>query len=185
MNCKIIRLCEKDVCNMAKAEKRCFSHPWSENALLGEIKSSFSDFFGAFCEDEFAGYIGGRTVAGETEIFNVAVLPEFRRKGIGKALIEEFIKTADVVVTGEGRLDGQSVMGKAPVGVAKIAKKHGKRVIAFSGCIGDNARACNEYIDAYFPIVPRPCSLEEAMQKENAFENLKNTAEQVFRLIKV
>ncbi|MBE6881832.1 MAG: ribosomal protein S18-alanine N-acetyltransferase [Oscillospiraceae bacterium] len=94
MNCKIIRLCEKDVCNMAKAEKSCFSHPWSENALLGEIKSSFSDFFGAFCEDEFAGYIGGRTVAGETEIFNVAVLPEFRRKGIGKALIEEFIKTA-------------------------------------------------------------------------------------------
>ncbi|MBQ6801946.1 MAG: ribosomal protein S18-alanine N-acetyltransferase [Oscillospiraceae bacterium] len=79
MNCKIIRLCEKDVCNMAKAKKR---------------KSSFSDFFGAFCEDEFAGYIGGRTVAGETEIFNVAVLPEFRRKGIGKALIEEFIKTA-------------------------------------------------------------------------------------------
>lgn len=94
MNCKIIRLCEKDVCNMAKAEKSCFSHPWSEKALLGEIKSSFSDFFGAFYEDEFAGYIGGRTVAGETEIFNVAVLPEFRRKGIGKALIEEFIKTA-------------------------------------------------------------------------------------------
>lgn len=99
--------------------------------------------------------------------------------------LEEYIKNADVVVTGEGRLDGQSVMGKAPVGVAKLAKKHGKRVIAFSGCIGDNARACNEYIDAYFPIVPRPCSLEEAMQRENAFENLKNTAEQVFRLIKV
>lgn len=94
MNCEIIRLSEKDIPNMAKAEKLCFSHPWSESALAGEIKSQFSDFFGAFCEGEFAGYIGGRTVVGETEIFNVAVLPDFRRKGFGKMLIEEFIKAA-------------------------------------------------------------------------------------------
>lgn len=109
--------------------------------------------------------------------------------GIGLVMdatrLEEQIKSADLVVTGEGRLDSQSAMGKAPVGVARLAKAHGKRVIAFSGAVSDDANVCNrEGIDAFFPIVRRPCTLDEAMDKENAYKNLKNTAEQVFRLIK-
>ncbi len=98
--------------------------------------------------------------------------------------LEEYIKDADLVVTGEGRLDAQTVMGKAPVGVATLAKKHQKKVIAFSGCITDDAVLCNEHgIDAFFPIVPGAVSLEDAMNTENAYKNLKNTANQVFRLI--
>ena len=99
--------------------------------------------------------------------------------------LEKHIAEADVVVTGEGRLDGQSCMGKAPVGVAKLAKKYNKPVIAFSGCVTEDAYLCNEYgIDAFFPIVRKPCSLEEAMNVDNAYKNLKDTAVQVFRLIK-
>jgi len=99
--------------------------------------------------------------------------------------LEEHIKTADVVVTGEGRLDGQSAMGKAPVGVAKIAKKYGKKVVAFAGCVTDEAAECNKHgIDAFFPILRTPCTVERAMECDYAYENLKKTSEQVFRLLK-
>lgn len=102
---------------------------------------------------------------------------------IEKTGLEEKIKDADLVITGEGRLDGQSVMGKAPVGVAAVAKKYGKPVIALSGCVGKDARACNAHgIDDFFPILQAPCSLSEAMDEENAYSNLKNTAEQALRL---
>ncbi len=99
--------------------------------------------------------------------------------------LEEKLKNVDVVVTGEGRLDGQSCMGKAPVGVAKTAKKYGKPVLAFSGCVTTDARLCNEHgIDAFFPIVRTPCTLQEAMDVKNAFNNFADTAEQAFRLMK-
>ena len=98
--------------------------------------------------------------------------------------LEEKIKAADIVVTGEGRLDGQSCMGKAPIGVARLAKKYGKSVIAFSGCVTDDARLTNDHgIDAFFPIVKRPCTLLEAMNVDTAYKNLADTAEQVFRII--
>ena len=97
--------------------------------------------------------------------------------------LEEKIKTADVVITGEGRLDEQTAMGKAPIGVAKIAKKYGKIVIAFAGSVTNDAVVCNQKgIDAYFPILRRIMTLEEAMKKNVAKENMVATAEQVFRL---
>ena len=88
------------------------------------------------------------------------------------------------MVTGEGRLDGQTVMGKAPIGVAKIAKKYGKQVVAFAGCVTEDAIACNEHgIDAFFPILRGVVTLEEAMNSDNARRNMAATVEQVFRLI--
>ncbi|HEN4518183.1 TPA: glycerate kinase [Streptococcus agalactiae] len=98
--------------------------------------------------------------------------------------IEKAISEADLVVTGEGRLDGQTVMGKAPIGVAKLAEKYGKKVVAFSGSVTEDAILCNQHgIDAFFPIVRRLISLDEAMSKEVAYKNMKETATQVFRLI--
>ena len=94
MSFEIIRLSEKDAAAAAEIEKLCFSHPWSEATMASEMKNQFSDFFGAFSEGKLAGYIGGRTIAGETEIFNVGVAPEFRRCGIGKSLVERFISAA-------------------------------------------------------------------------------------------
>ncbi len=98
--------------------------------------------------------------------------------------LEDYIKTADLVITGEGRLDGQTVMGKAPIGVAKLAKKYNKLVLAFSGCTTDDATLCNRHgIDAYFPILQTVTTLSEALSKPVAYKNLAKTAEQAFRLI--
>lgn len=99
--------------------------------------------------------------------------------------LEESVKDADIVVTGEGRLDNQTAMGKAPIGVAKLAKKYGAKVIAIAGCTTDDAVLCNEEgIDAYFAIVNKSMSLEEAMIKENAENNMINTSTQIFNLVK-
>ena len=92
MSFEIKKLSEESSAAVAEIEKLCFSHPWSEATVSSEIKSGFSDFFGAFSEEKLAGYIGGRTICGETEIFNVAVAPEFRRKGMADALIKKFIE---------------------------------------------------------------------------------------------
>lgn len=100
--------------------------------------------------------------------------------------LEEHIKKAALVITGEGRLDGQTIMGKAPIGVAALAKKHGKPVIAFSGCATPEARLCNEHgIDAFFPVLRQVVTLEEAMEKGTARQNLTDTAEQAMRLLKL
>lgn len=92
MSFEIKKLSEDSAFSVSEIEKICFSHPWSEATVKAEIKSSFADFFGVFEGEKLCGYIGGRTIAGETEIFNVAVLPEYRRKGLGKKLIEKFIE---------------------------------------------------------------------------------------------
>lgn len=98
--------------------------------------------------------------------------------------LEEEMKDADFVITGEGRLDSQTALGKAPIGVAHLAKKHDKKVLAFAGCLTPDAGVCNENgIDAFFPILRRVITVQEAMEKENARENMIRSVEQVFRLI--
>lgn len=98
--------------------------------------------------------------------------------------LEEELSGADVVVTGEGRLDFQTAMGKAPVGVARLAKKYNAKVIAFAGSVTKEATACNkEGIDAFFPILRGVCTLAEAMDPVAARNNITATVEQVFRLL--
>lgn len=119
----------------------------------------------------FISYLGAKLVPGIELILDVI---RFR----------EDVNAADIVVTGEGCLDLQTAMGKAPVGVAKEAKKHGCKVLAFAGSVTKEAIACNENgIDAFFPIVRGVCTLEEAMENETACTNLSDTVEQVFRLL--
>ena len=97
--------------------------------------------------------------------------------------LRDDVRDADLVITGEGQLDGQTVMGKAPIGVAKLSKEYGKPVLAFSGCVTKDASACNAAgIDAFFPILRSVVSLEEAMDVKNAAENMADTVEQAFRL---
>lgn len=97
--------------------------------------------------------------------------------------LRDDVKDADLVITGEGQLDGQTVMGKAPIGVAKLSKEYGKPVLAFSGCVAKDASACNAAgIDAFFPILRSVVSFEEAMDVKNAAENMTDTVEQAFRL---
>ena len=100
--------------------------------------------------------------------------------------LSEKMQGADLVITGEGRLDEQSAMGKAPIGVAKLAKTQGIPVIAFAGTVTEGAKACNQAgIDAYFPILREITTLEDAMNKENARRNLEDTVEQVIRLYRL
>ena len=97
----------------------------------------------------------------------------------------DFHKTlegADLVITGEGRMDGQSLSGKTPVGVARWAKQHDLPVIALCGSIGEGAEGVHEVgIDALFSVVPGVCSLEEALA--NGAENLERTGAQIGRLL--
>ena len=106
--------------------------------------------------------------------------------GLEETGLEKHIRDADLVITGEGRLDSQTIMGKAPAGVAELAKKYGKPVIALSGSAASDASVCNEYgIDAYFPALREIMTLDEAMDPKTAGMNLTDTAEQVFRLIHI
>ena len=121
----------------------------------------------------FKAFLGAELVPGVDLILN-------------ETRLENDVRDADVVITGEGRLDGQTVMGKAPIGVAKLAKRYGKRVLAFSGCVGDGVEAVNAAgIDAFFPILRRVVTLDEALEKNNAAVNLSSTVEQVFRILKL
>ena len=119
----------------------------------------------------FLSYIGAALTPGIELILNAV--------GLAQELSD-----ADVVVTGEGRLDFQTAMGKAPVGVARLAKKYHAKVIAFAGSVTKEASACNkEGIDAFFPILRSVCTLAEAMDPVNAKANITATTEQVFRLL--
>ena len=100
--------------------------------------------------------------------------------------LSEKMQGADLVITGEGRLDEQSAMGKAPIGVAKLAKTQGIPVIAFAGAVAEGAKSCNQAgIDAYFPILRGISTLEDAMKKETAKQNLADTVEQAMRLYRL
>ncbi len=133
-------------------------------------------------ETEGAGAAGGLGFAFLT--FLPAVLESGIQIVLEETHLEDYIRNADLVITGEGRLDKQTVMGKAPIGVARIAKKHNKRVLAFAGSVTPEATICNQHgIDAFFPILRSVVTLEEAMKTENAKKNMTDTVEQVFRLI--
>ncbi|ENM3752719.1 glycerate kinase [Vibrio cholerae] len=91
------------------------------------------------------------------------------------------VSDADLVITGEGRIDSQTVHGKTPMGVAKVAKRFDVPVLALCGCTDHNYQAVYQCgIDAVFAAVPRAMSLEDAL-KESDF-NLADLAENVARL---
>lgn len=136
-----------------------------------------------------AQYLGTGAAGGLGFAF-LAYTPAVLESGIEIVLkelkLEEDIKEADLVITGEGRLDEQTAMGKVPVGVASLAKKYQKPVIAFSGSVTPGARLCNEKgIDAYFPILRSIVTLDEAMERERAWNNMADTAEQAYRLFQI
>jgi glycerate 2-kinase len=98
--------------------------------------------------------------------------------------LESYIKNADLVITGEGRIDGQTIYGKTPIGVAKTAKKHSVPVIAIAGSIGAGSEAVYEHgISALFSVVPGAVTLSEALEK--AGENVERTAKNVASVIRL
>ncbi len=92
--------------------------------------------------------------------------------------LPERVQRADIVITGEGRLDFQTGFGKVPYGVAQVAKRFGRPVIAIAGQLGEGAERCREWgIDACFAITYKPMSEAEAMRETLSL--LRRTAEEV------
>jgi len=99
--------------------------------------------------------------------------------------IEEHMQDADFVITGEGMLDNQTSIGKAPVGIAQMAKKHQVPTIALAGGINQENFTLNKKgITSCFSILPAPMSLDEAMNSDTTFRNLRFTTNQLFRFVR-
>lgn len=98
--------------------------------------------------------------------------------------LDAAVADADLVVTGEGRIDGQTVQGKTPMGVARVARAHGKPVIGIGGSLADDAAAVHaEGIEAVFAAVRRPSSLEDALAA--GADNLRHAARNVAAALKL
>lgn len=96
--------------------------------------------------------------------------------------LERRISEADLVITGEGKMDSQSAHGKAPIGVALLGKKHGKRVIAMCGITGDGYEKCYEKgIYRIYPIADPNKTLSENMSPEIATQNMINATKQAIK----
>ena len=83
---------ESHVPQIAALERLCFNDPWSENSIASELDNKLSLWLVALEEDTVIGYVGSQTVLGWTDMMKVAVHPDYRRRGVGKAIIEELIR---------------------------------------------------------------------------------------------
>lgn len=92
--------------------------------------------------------------------------------------LAELVADADLVITGEGRIDSQTIHGKVPVGVAKVAQRYNVPVIAIAGSLTADVGIVHQHgLDAVFSVIYSVCTLEEAL--ENAAENVRMTARNV------
>lgn len=177
-------LCGEQGCSAVFGPQKGADHSMIKS--MDQWLGAYADLAGkTFCKADSkqpgTGAAGGLGFAFLT--FTNAVLESGIKIVLEETQLEQYIRKADLVITGEGRLDGQTAMGKAPVGVAKLAKKYNKPVIAFAGCVTKDAGACNRHgIDAFFPILREVSSMEEAMEPENAKKNMTAAVEQVMRL---
>jgi len=98
--------------------------------------------------------------------------------------LERAVRDADLVITGEGRIDGQTVHGKTPIGVARLAKRYGKPVLAIAGSLSADAGVVHEHgIDAVFSVLGQPGTLEQAL--EHAAANLRAAARNIAAALKL
>lgn len=104
---------------------------------------------------------------------------------LDKTGLAEKMSGADFVITGEGRIDFQSVMGKTPVGVSKMAAKQNIPVIAIAGAVTDDSGVVHNHgINSLFSIMNYPISLEDAMEPDRSKIFVEKNIEEIFRLIK-
>ena len=121
----------------------------------------------------FHGYLNGQLESGVELIMDVLS-------------VEEELKTADLVITGEGRIDAQTSMGKVPAGMASLAGKYSIQVIAVGGSLTEDAYHLNHHgINAVFSIQTEPLSIDEAMDSKRTRINIEKTVEQIMRTLKI
>lgn len=210
----LTRLAEIDLSDMEPSLAECTFHAACDvsNPLCGENGASriFSPQKGAAPEDipimdralfNYAKLLGkqlpnadpdapGAGAAGGCGFALNSVLNASLERGIDIIMnmtgLFDALRSADLIVTGEGRLDSQSIMGKVPSGIAEAGARFNIPVIAIAGSVSDDASVCNSHgIAAFFPAVRHPCTLSEALDPHTARANLTSSTEQIFRLIKL
>ena len=89
---RIVTMNPAHVAQIAQIEKVCFSDPWSEKSIASELENELALWLVAEESGQVCGYVGSQTVLGETDMMNVAVHPDFRRKGIAEALVNALVE---------------------------------------------------------------------------------------------
>ena len=109
-----VLMSDAHIAQIAQLEKQCFSAPWSEKSLVSELKSALALWIVAIDGDTVVGYVGSQSVLGEADMMNLAVLPDYRRQGIGKklvlTLIDELQKKSIHSLTLEVRVSNVSAL---------------------------------------------------------------------------
>ena len=122
----LIQMNETHVSQVAQLEKLCFSMPWSENSIRYELTNPLALWLVAVDGDVVAGYVGSQSVMGEADMMNLAVLPDYRRKGIGEMLVKRLVEeltanavsslTLEVRASNTGAIELYNKLGFAQVG---------------------------------------------------------------------
>jgi glycerate kinase len=156
--------------------------------MVKKLDSNLERFSGLIAEQlgKKVGNIPGAGAAGGLGGGLIAFLDGELIEGVpaiaAKTGLDEAVAKADFVITGEGGIDFQTQFGKTPYGVAQVAKKHGKPVIAIAGTIGEGAEELySKGIDAVISILDRPLSLEEAIQQTPIL--LEATGQRIGRIL--
>ncbi len=89
---KYVLMDQSHIAAVAEMEKLCFSDPWSINSITAELNNALSLWIVALDGEKLVGYVGSQSVLGWSDMMNLAVLPEYRRQGVGESLVTELIK---------------------------------------------------------------------------------------------
>lgn len=161
----------------------------ADNAMIDQLDKGLKNFASVILQSEKKDIdaISGAGAAGGLGGGCIAFLPATLKPGIQMVLetlnFDQQIRNADLILTGEGKLDRQTGMGKTPAGVLKAAQKQQIPVIAIGGSV-ENTEALNQQgFLAVLPIQPGAVSLELAMDKTFASQNIERTIEQLIRII--
>ena len=157
--------------------------------LIDAGMASYADAINISCNKHMENFPGAGAAGGLGFAFlsclNSRLLP-----GAGYVMemlgMKEELTDADWLVTGEGCLDAQSSMGKAPTSAALLAKSCNTHIktLALAGSVNQESKKCHDFgIDAYFSILPSPMDLKDAMNPQTAGKNLSLVSEELFRLL--
>ncbi len=133
---EILEMTQGVVARVAQLENLCFSDPWSEKSVASELSNPLSLWLVAMEGERLAGYVGSQSVEGEADMMNVAVHPDFRRRGVGETLVNALVValaekgvhslTLEVRVSNESAIGLYKKLGFSQAGLRKNYYRHPK-----------------------------------------------------------